>query len=139
MEIELTAMHNMINTIYAKRLQLESLLEELHDVKLTALKTEAAALAMKMKSWDNDMVQRKTKVYDDAENFPAKFTVNYLFLINQTESDLPRVNQPSMDRMSELNAQWAVLKGRGLEILEKDLPALNKKLWEAGIGAVWKD
>ena len=31
-----------------------------------------------MKAWDEDMIQRKTKVYDDADNFPAKFTANYL-------------------------------------------------------------
>ena len=63
-----------------------------------------------MKTWDEDMVQRQTKVYDDAENFPVKFTGNYVFLVNQTESDIPRVNQPSLDRMKDLNAQWSVLK-----------------------------
>ncbi len=92
-----------------------------------------------MKAWDDDMIQRKTKVYDDADNFPAKFTANYLFLINQTESDIPRVNQPSLDRMKELNAEWATLKSRGVEILDNNIPAFNKKLWDAGVGAVWKN
>jgi hypothetical protein len=72
------------------------------------------------------------------ENFPNKFTANYLFMINATESDIPRVNQPSMDRMKALNAQWASLKARGLEIQDKDIPALNRRLWEAGLGAIWK-
>jgi hypothetical protein len=92
-----------------------------------------------MKAWDEDMVQRKSKAYDDVENFPNKFTANYLFMINQTESDIPRVNQPSLDRLQELNAQWAVLKTRAEEILNRDLPALNKKLFDAGLGAIWKD
>ncbi len=139
MENELTAMHKMVNSVYEKRLQLESLLAALTDEKYTALKAEGTALAKKMKDWDEDMVQRKTKVYDDAENFPAKFTVNYLFLINQTESDLPRVNEPSLDRMNELNAQWTGLKSRGTGILEKDIPAWNKKCWDAGLGAIWKN
>jgi hypothetical protein len=78
-------------------------------------------------------------VYDDADNFPAKFTANYLFLINQTESDIPVVNKPSFDRMKELNAEWVTLKSRGVEILEKNIPSLNKKLWDAGVGAVWKN
>jgi hypothetical protein len=85
------------------------------------------------------MVQRKSKAYDDVENFPNKFTANYLFLINQTESDIPRVNQPSLDRMKELNTQWAGLKARASEIRDKDLPALNKRLWDAGLGAIWKE
>jgi photosystem II stability/assembly factor-like uncharacterized protein len=138
MEKELTTMHKMINNINEKRVQLESLLATMHDNKYTALKTEALAIEKKMKAWDEDMIQRKTKVYDDADNFPAKFTANYLFLINQTESDIPSINKPSLDRMKELNAEWAILKSRGTEILDVIIPTLNKKLWEAGVGAIWK-
>jgi photosystem II stability/assembly factor-like uncharacterized protein len=140
MEKELTVMHKMVNTMNAKREQLESLVAIIAaDEKYASLKTEASALAKKMKTWDEDMIQRKTKVYDDADNFPAKFTANYLFLINQTESDIPVVTRPSSDRMKELNAEWATLKNRGVEILDKSVPAFNKKLWEAGLGAVWKE
>lgn len=137
MEKELTTMHNMVNTMDAKRQQLEKLAASLTDDKYASLKAEATALAKKMKAWDEDMVQRQTKVYDDAENFPVKFTGNYVFLINLTESDLPRVNQPSFDRMKELNAEWATLKSRGTEILDNNIPVLNKKLYDAGIGAIW--
>src|SRR5438093_495123 len=86
-----------------------------------------------------NILQRKSKAYDDVENFPNKFTANYLFLINQTESEIPRVNQPSLDRLKELNAQWTALKTRGTEILDQDVPSLNKRLWEVGLGAIWKD
>lgn len=139
MEKELTTMHKMVNSMNEKRLQLESLLATLNDEKHKSLRTEGEALAKKMKAWDEDMIQRKTKVYDDADNFPAKFTANYLFLINQTESEIPRVNQPSLDRMKELNAEWVTLKSRGVEILEKNIPELNKKFWDGGVGAVWKN
>lgn len=140
METELTSMHRMVNSIYEKQKQLESLLTSLPaGDKYAAVKKEGNALLKKMKAWDEDMVQRKSKAYDDVENFPNKFTANYLFLINQTESDIPRVNQPSLDRLKELNAQWATLKARGTEILDKDVPSLNKRLWEVGLGAIWKD
>ena len=57
-------------------------------------------------------------VYDDVENFPNKFTADYLFVLNQTESDLPRVNQPSLDQLKVLNAKWATLKGRADEMIK---------------------
>jgi hypothetical protein len=140
MENELTAMHRMINSLYEKQKQLESLLGSLPaGMKYAAIKKDGDALLQKMKAWDEDMVQRKSKAYDDVENFPNKFTANYLFLINLTESDIPRVNQPSLDRMRELNAQWATLKARGAELLDRDIPAFNKRLWDAGLGAIWKD
>jgi photosystem II stability/assembly factor-like uncharacterized protein len=139
METELTAMHRMVNSLYEKQKQLESLLGTLSDGKYAAIKKDGEALLKKMKAWDEDMVQRKSKAYDDVENNPNKFTANYLFLINQTESDIPRVNQPSLDRMRELNAQWTTLKARGIELLERDIPAFNKRLWDAGVGPIWKD
>jgi photosystem II stability/assembly factor-like uncharacterized protein len=140
METELTAMHRMINGLHEKQKQLESLLSSLpKEDKYSNIKKDGEALVKKMKAWDEDMVQRKSKAYDDVENFPNKFTANYLFLINQTESDIPRVNQPSLDRLKELNTQWATLKARGTEILEKDIPAFNKRLWDVGLGAIWKD
>ena len=140
METELTTMHRMVNSLFEKQKQLESLLGSLPaNQKYGAIKTEGEALLKKMKAWDEDMVQRKSKAYDDVENFPNKFTANYLFMINHAESDIPRVNQPTLDRLRELNAQWATLKTRGTELLERDVPAYNKRLWDAGLGAIWKD
>src|SRR5215211_2264428 len=110
MEAELTAMHRLVNSLFEKQKQLESLLGSLRaGEKYAAIKRDGDVLLKKMKAGDEDMVQRKSKAYDDVENFPNKFTANYLFLINATESDIPRVNQPSLDRMRELNSQWATL------------------------------
>jgi hypothetical protein len=97
------------------------------------------ALLQKMKAWDEDMVQRQSKTYDDVENFPNKFTSDYLYLINQTESDIPRVNQSNIELKKVMDAQWALLKARGEDLLNKDLPALNKQLIDAGVGPIWEN
>ena len=139
-EAEVTSMHRMINTMDAKRDQLEQMLAALpSEEKYTAIKTKGQALVKRMKAWDEDMIQRKSKAYDDVENFPNKFSANYMFLMNQTESDIPKVNQPSLDLLKELNAQWQALKNRGTEILDKDIPAFNQLLWQTGVGAIWKN
>ncbi|HWQ36717.1 MAG TPA: glycosyl hydrolase [Blastocatellia bacterium] len=140
METELTAMHRLTNSLYEKQKQLESLLTSFPaGEKFSGVKKDGEALLKKMKAWDEEMVQRKAKAYDDVDNFPNRFTANYLFMINQTESDIPKVNQPSLDRLKELNQQWATLKARASEILDQDLPSLNKRLWELGLGAIWKN
>ncbi|MEM6804598.1 MAG: glycosyl hydrolase, partial [Bacteroidota bacterium] len=139
MEGNLDAMHKQINTLHKKRSQIQEVLPLLSKEKKHAeLKKEAEALIAKLKAWDEDMVQRKSKAYDDVENFPNKFTANYLFLINQTESPIPRVNQGSTDRRKELDAKWEGLAARAKELETEEIPALNKKLWEAGVGAIWK-
>jgi len=92
-----------------------------------------------MKAWDEDMVQRKSTAYDDVENFPNKFSANYMFLVNQIKSEIPRANQPSIDLMKQMNAEWTTLKSRANEILNKDIPTINKLFWNVGKGAIWKD
>jgi hypothetical protein len=139
METTVSSMHKMVNLLYARRLQLESLLADLPaDEKYAKLKKDGEAIVKDMKKWDEDMVQRKSKSYDDVENFPNKFTANYMFLINQTESEIPRVNQSSVDLRSELDAEWTKLQARANDLLNNRLPAYNKELWNAGVGAIWK-
>lgn len=139
MENKVRSMHEYVDNLANKRAQLEALQTLLAGQKnKAALATEIGALVAKMKAWDEDMVQRKSKAYDDVENFPNKFTADYMFMMNQTESDIPVVNQPSLDLKKELDARWETLKSRATDILDKEIPALNKKLWEAGIGGVWK-
>jgi photosystem II stability/assembly factor-like uncharacterized protein len=139
-ESDLAVMHRTVNNLYEKQKQLESLLESLPSGdKYSAVKRDGEALLKKLKTWDEDMVQRRARAYDDVENFPNRFTANYMYMINQTESDLPRVNQPSRDLHAKMSSEWAALKARADEILNKDIPALNKQLWDAGIGAIWKE
>ncbi len=138
MENNLNTMHRQVATMLKARNQLEAVIKDMGtQEKYAALKKEAEALVKKMTAWDDDMLQRKAKAYDDVDNYENKFTANYMFLINQTESDIPRVNKPNRDRRAELEKDWAALEARSKAIMETDVPALNKKLWEAGIGAVY--
>lgn len=135
-ERKLNSMHRMVNTNWKLKRQLEALVAEMGSAQ-RVLKEEAEALVQRMTAWDSEMVQRKSKAYDDVENFPNKFTANYLFAINHAESSLPQVNQPTQDRITELNQQWAALRKEGQVLLKQEVPALNQKLWTAGIGALW--
>lgn len=133
MESELTNMHDIVNKLYGVQKQLKSIVADLDD---EALKSEGQGIIDALDAWDKEMVQRKSKAYDDVENFPNKFTAEYMFLINQTESSIPRINQPSRDRRAELEAQWAPLKKKAETWIKETIPTYNKKLWDAGIGAV---
>ena len=139
MENEVAVMHSLVNKLNVKREQLEGVLASLpKDTKYDALRKQGQDLVTKLKAWDEDMIQRKSKAYDDVENFPNKFTANYLFLINQTESDIPQINQANLDLKKQLDAEWAVLKNRASE-LSNGIAAYNKLLWENGVGAIWKE
>ena len=130
-------MHRSVNTLYDYQNQIKDILKKIPKTDdYQSLRSESDALLKKMKAWDEDMVQRKSQAYDDVENFPNKLTAEYLFLINQTESDIPRINQPNLDRKKELDAQWSGYE-KTAATLKEEVIALNKKLWEAGVGAVF--
>jgi hypothetical protein len=139
MERELTLMHETVNRLHGVQERLSAVLADLPaGEKYSALKREGDSLVTRLKAWDADMIQRRSRAYDDVENFPQKFTANWIFLINQAESDLPRVTQPSRDLQAELSREWAALKARSDAMLTEDIPSLNRKLWEAGVGAVFR-
>ena len=137
MEGEVITMHTMILNLYESKNQLEAVLKNLPaDDKFNTVKAKGEEVVKLLKAWDEDMIQRKSTAYDDVENFPNKFTANYMFMVNQTESEIPRVNQPVLDLLKEYTPIWEALKARGLDLKNNTLPALNKQLWEAGVGAV---
>jgi hypothetical protein len=139
MEREVATMHQLVNSLYEKQKQLEAILAALPPGdEYASVKRDGEAVLKKLKAWDDEMVQRRSRAYDDVENFPNRFTANYLFLINHAESDLPGVNQPSLDRLAQLDGEWAALKARADQLTAEEIPALNKKLWALGVGAIWK-
>ncbi len=138
MESELSTMHNMINEAMVYQVQLKTLLEKTKgDSSLKAVHEAGTSLLKALQQWDEDMVQRKSKAYDDVENFPNKFTSNYLYLTNQTESSIPRVTQGSKELLEELTKEWTVLKATGESLMKTAVPAYNKSLQEAGVGVLF--
>lgn len=130
---KVSEMHTKVNTLHNVQRQLKDILESLEKGPSKSVGTK---LVEDLSAWDNEMVQRKSQAYDDVENFPNKFTAEYLFLIDQTNSSIPRVNESNKKRKAELDAQWNVLKTRADGFLEQSIPDFNKELWEAGIGAI---
>ena len=136
-EGNLNEMHRLVNELQTVADQLSKLTERLEEQGKTDLLKEAQDLRTDLSAWDDKMVQRKSKAYDDVENFPNRFTANYLFVLNHAESALPRVNDATRARLQGLNERWTTLRGEGKELLEERVPAFNRKLWEEGIGALW--
>ena len=139
MELTLTDMHNKVNTLYKAQKQLKGIIGSLKKNGNTNLANEGQQLVDNLKKWDEDMIQRMSKAYDDVENFPNKFSAEYLFLINQTQSSIPRVNNQNKARKVALDAQWQQLKATANSFMNTQIPAFNKKLWDAGIGAIKMD
>ena len=135
MEAKVTEMHELVNRLKSAQDQLSALLKTRESLPEEVQETGKKLIA-DLEEWDEKMVQRKSKAYDDVENFENKFTANYMFLLNQTESSIPRVNASNLEQLKLLNAEWQELKAAGNTLLNTRIPQYNTSLWEAGIGAI---
>ncbi len=128
----------MINQLMDYQTQLKVLLAKIKEKEeFKSLNETGNALQKSLQNWDEKMIQRKSTAYDDVENLPNKFTANYLYLINQTESTTPKVNQGSKDRYVELWEEWKKLKSEGKALLDKSILEFNQLASEAGVGALF--
>ncbi|UJP66408.1 glycosyl hydrolase [Mongoliitalea daihaiensis] len=138
MEADLTQMHALVNDLKAKQEKLSAFLKSLEAANQhQELARQGKELLQLMVEWDEGMVQRKSKAYDDVENFPNKFTANYLFLINQTEGSIPQVTEGTKKRYEELQEEWKKLHERANDIQEVNIPAFNMAAANTGFGLIW--
>ncbi len=137
-EEEIRVMHGMVNKAKAYQNQLQELMGKLEGMdEMAELKSAGESLIGELKAWDEDMVQRRSKAYDDVENFPNKFTANYLFMINQSESSIPKLTDGSKKRYAELWEQWIELEKEGKRLIDTAVPAFNQKASEMGVGVLF--
>ncbi|WP_116124918.1 VPS10 domain-containing protein [Lewinella sp. IMCC34183] len=137
-EASVNEMHQLVNDLMSVQEQLQKLVGKLDREAHPEAYRMADSLLSDLKQWDGKMIQRKSQAYDDVENFENKFTANYLFVLNHAESGLPRVNEPTREQLEEMKVRWQTLKRQGELLRDERVGALNEKLWEAGVGALWK-
>jgi photosystem II stability/assembly factor-like uncharacterized protein len=135
-EAAYTEMTMLTNRMYSTQQRLKQLLKKLDQDGLKKLHKQGKNLLKAMSDWDAKMVQRLSKAYDDVENYENGFTAHYITLINQVDSDIPKITVGAQSRMKELNAEWAVLKKEGQAIQSDLIPAFNQACYEQGIGVL---
>jgi photosystem II stability/assembly factor-like uncharacterized protein len=138
LESGITTMHEMVNKAKEYQDQLAELLKKLEGKPDYAdLKKEGEKLMKELKAWDEEMVQRKSTAYDDVENFPNKFTANFMFMMNHGESSIPRINEGTKARYTELIEQGKPLEEEGYRLIDTAVPEFNKLATEKGIGVLF--
>jgi photosystem II stability/assembly factor-like uncharacterized protein len=138
LEAEVTAMHQLVNQAKGYQDQLKDLVGRMAEKpEYKELKLATQALIKELAAWDESMIQRKSTAYDDVENFPNKFTANFLFMMNHGESSVPRINEGTKARHTELMEQWKPLETEGKRLVGTAIPAFNALAKEKGVGVLF--
>ena len=102
----------------------------------TLIKQSGERLLELMSNWDNKMMQRKTKAYDDVENFRNKFLADYLFILDEIKGDIPNVSEGILKSLDSHDKKWKELKKEIDEINEVDISNFNNDLLTIGMSSI---
>ena len=113
--------------------KLSGMIDELDDD--SEVKNNGIKLLKLMDNWDKKMMQRKTKAYDDVENFRNKFLADYLFILDQIKGDILMLVKEFLNHLNHMMKSGLNLKEID-EINQFNIPEYNNELWSNGIGAL---
>tara|TARA_B100000989_G_scaffold277306_1_gene238159 strand:+ start:75 stop:3185 length:3111 start_codon:yes stop_codon:yes gene_type:complete len=102
----------------------------------TLIKQSGERLLELMSNWDNKMMQRKTKAYDDVENFRNKFLADYLFILDEIKGDIPNVSEGILKSLNSHDKKWKELKKEIDDINEVDISNFNSELLTIGMSSI---
>ena len=92
-----------------------------------------------MKAWDEEMIQRQSKAYDDVENFRQQVH-RQLPLHDQSDGERSSESQSTVARSPrEDDGGVEDAEGPSGWIAAREMPSLNKRLWDLGYGVIWKN
>ena len=131
MESSFNEMAGYINENKKSMDKLSGMIDELDDD--SEVKNNGSKLLKLMDNWDKKMMQRKTKAYDDVENFRNKFLADYLFILDQIKGDIPNVSEGILKSLKSHDEKWTDLKKEIDEINLINIPKYNNELGSSGI------
>ena len=130
-------MTTMTNNFQKIKNEIEVLKIDLKKNDEDELYNKAEDLIVELTNWDNIMVQRLSKAYDDVENFENGFTAHYLTLINAADSSLPMITNGAKNKFIELNKKWNQYKNQAVNVIRPKIIQFNQDCQKNGIGAIF--
>jgi len=127
---EITAMvddiHSSVNRMRNVRTQVKQLVGQLKKQEgAEELTDEGEALIKAITEWEENLVQPKTKTFQDVINFPNQLNAELLTLKGRIETHDPQPTQGAIKRLADLEAQWALHTEAMNAIIEGQLAEFN--------------
>ena len=133
---QINAIHGTVNEMAKTKENIKRRAGDLEDLERgKELQEIGRQLMERMDAWEKQLIQRKSRAYDDVINFPNGLTANYLFLKGQADTNTPNVTEPMKARLRELDAKWAPLAAEYRALKEK-VEEYERSLKEAGLGVI---
>lgn len=130
-------MYRLLERSEKARGQLDGLLGRLEEREGSEELIEAGEeLTTKLTEWEEKIIQRKSKTFQDVINFPNRFNAHLITLMDSVDTLAGPVTQGARDRYTDLKAEWDRHEEEITELLGTQLSAFNDAIHEAAVPAI---
>jgi photosystem II stability/assembly factor-like uncharacterized protein len=133
-------LHKSVNKMRQVKKQIETLNESLKDQpdSKDLIKT-GNDLIKKIDQWESNLIEPRSKNFQDVINFPNKLNSEFLQLREVADKHDPRLTKGAQDRARDVDAEWAKYKQQMNEMIQKDINNYNRLFKEKNMPAVITD
>ncbi len=120
-------LHKSVNKMRQVKKQIETYNESLKDnADAKDIVNTGKELIKKIDRWESNLIEPRSKNFQDAINFQNKLNAEYLQLRNVADTHDPRLTKGAQDRARDVNADWGKYKQQMQIIINSDISNYNK-------------
>jgi hypothetical protein len=123
-----------VNKMRQVKKQVETLNESLKDQPDSKeLINSGKELIKKIDQWESNLIEPRSKNFQDVINFPNKLNAEYLQLRGVADTHDPRLTKGAQDRARDVEAEWTKYKQQMNELIQKDIKNYNQQFKEKNL------
>jgi photosystem II stability/assembly factor-like uncharacterized protein len=124
---EITALMNELldglAAIRKSRAQIEALMSDFPDAQ--ALQDPGSSAIGRLTAWEEKVLQVEFETYEDEDNLPGKLVKQVRHLLDVIDDAGPPIASGALERLGDLQSDWAALQSELGEISATDIAAVN--------------
>lgn len=93
-------------------------------------------LIKKIDQWESNLIEPRSKNFQDVINFPNKLNSEFLQLRGVADTHDPRLTKGVQDRSRDVQTDWSKYKQQMNELIQKDINNYNRMFKEKNLPAV---
>ena len=129
--------HESVNQMQGYREQLEALIKPLKGkAQAKEVYDNGKSIIKKIEAWEDKMIQKRQKTFQDVINFPNRINSEILNLISRMDEHDPRLTKGALERVNDLKSQWSELQSEMKQLIEVEMPKFNQLYKEKDVPAI---
>ncbi len=120
-------LHKSVNKMRQVKKQIETYNESLKDnADAKEIVNTGKELIKKIEKWEGNLIEPRSKNFQDVINFPNKLNSEFLQLRGVADTHDPRLTKGAQDRARDVQADWVKYKQQMQILINSDIQQYNK-------------